>query len=761
MAFSTNITSNEVIDGIYDDLDHYYLLLSSSKNSIIIEIPQFSWDRCDFTTSLVDFKFMRMYYGRYRNCGRYRCLSGYDKIEKQNYNYENKSYEEDETLIHCRKKTCEDGLILHVAKSDFKGFVDKQFPEFNLNDSENHWKSKDGRTSFTRVGKNLRMRSRLDTLYCLERYELKENERGVANDNGCWRGFNLDHSGICRGCGYVEFAGTDVGFYPSDCLLWLQLGKTSEDTLTYSRYHYNKGLLNKKVYYKGFKGDELYYRKIFYEEKSEEGKVTREIHDHIGQFGQYILRESESDLILKRCYSLSYNQGKSPQYELKALYGYTLSFISKDPTGQASSQIGIFGKNTPLNTFYCRKTCLQGYYYDFNSISCRRCNYGCAVCKKFEECDLCQPGFSKVRKPVYPIHKVDDEMVGQCQIGCQNGFYSRAFDGECSECDGSCLRCIDSLFVFKEKYDQKKNNPSFCLDCLQDSKQSALKKIINLSTGLCQSGCDQKVSDGSVIKENTSEFCHSCGRGCDDCEIPDTSNCLSCTGEFYFQNETKKCLPLTESTNLRIYLVVGLALTLLLLFSLGLLFLFYRNKKEKFNEGKRKTKIYLANVRKWNKSFEQKLARDEAAGKIGNELRNNLKQKNAGKRTKGEDEDSQGLTRKRGKMETILSKRAKTRKNQIDEQKSNKVDQIRKFSSRDAQIRLNSSQNGMKILRSQNLHSYSFLIERDLATEQKRFFLKTTNRATEEKVAFFQLKSFIGNQPVYRGLWSRGQHSNS
>ena len=106
---------------------------------------------------------------------------------------------------------------------------------------------------------------------------------------------------------------------------------------------------------------------------------------------------------------------------------------------------------------------------------------------------------------------------------------------------------MDSLFTLREKYDSEKNSPSFCLDCHQDSKEAGLERIINMTTGACQTGCSEKISNGSVIEGITREYCHVCGRGCQDCEIPETSNCLSCSTNFYFQEETKKCLKLTET----------------------------------------------------------------------------------------------------------------------------------------------------------------------------------------------------------------------
>ena len=647
LAFSTNITSNEVYEEIYDRLDYFYLFITSSGNSISIQIPQFNWDRCSFDSDSQPE--LRMYYGRYRHCSENHCRLDYRN--RQDYDSQ-----KDEIAIQCQKITCEDGQMLHVAPGEFDGFVDKLFPKFDLADNLTHWVIKHGEadsTMFTKVGQRVRMRPKIRTpwwsfggnsLYCIERYELKESEIEVANDNGCWRGFNLDDNGICRACQYVELPGTGVKFRPSDCLLWLHFDEISKDTLTYSYYHYDKTLLDLELHYKGFEGDELYYRKMFFEKKDIEGNVIEEIHDYIGSSGQYNLRESDSYLMLKQCYSLSYSQAKTPKYELRTLDGYTLTLISNDPTGQAESQINRYGETTPLNTFYWRKTCLQGYYYDFNSISCRRCNYGCDLCQRFDHCDLCQPGFHKVKKPIHSIHQVDEEMIGQCQRGCQSGFYGKAFDGECLECYENCLRCVDSMFVFKEKYDQKRDHPSFCLDCFQEKKEGVSKNFINLNTGVCQPGCDEKISNGSVIKETTSEFCHSCGRGCDDCEIPNTSNCNSCYGGFYFENDTKKCLMLTETRRFRADLLILVGVAFILLFVMVLVCICRKIRIDNRAQEIRERKKRVLSAFKNKKVFFKSISRQKAARIITKAIREYNQKKITGEQVKTPIEQNEDLT---------------------------------------------------------------------------------------------------------------------
>ena len=555
LAFNMNITSDEVYDEIFDRLDYFYLFLSSSENSIRIDIPSFNWDRCNSSYHSDDNH--KMYYGRYRNCGNEGCLSGYQNRPRFDY-------EKNDTAIQCQKITCKDDLVMHVAKHDFDGFVDKSFPRFDQDDPQVHWTSEDGRTNFTKVGKNLRMSKKNHNFYCLEKYKFTENEKGVANDNGCSSGFNLDPSGVCRSCDKIDYTGIDFKYYPSDCFLWILIDGILDDTLTFSWYHYNKTKIDKNLYYKGFNGSEFFYRLVFYEIKDTDGKVLREIRDAVQYLGEINIRQSTTYIMPKRCYWLTWNPTKNPKYDLKAAKGYSLSFISRDPTGQAVSQIGKYGDNSPLNTFYCRKTCLQGYYYDFDSISCRRCNFGCAVCTKFEECELCQAGFNKVKKPKYFIHDVEEDRIGHCQLGCQNGFYLNAFDGECLECDSRCLKCMDSVFVLKEKYDEKNDHPSHCLDCHQESTAVGLKAIINMTTGVCQLGCDENESNGSITIGITREYCHVCGEGCQACEIPETSNCISCSKNFYFQRESKKCLRLTETWGFWIA-VISICLFFLLL----------------------------------------------------------------------------------------------------------------------------------------------------------------------------------------------------
>ena len=428
LAFDTNITSDEVYKDTFDRLDYFYLLLSSSGNSINFDVPPFNWDHC--LDSEYEYKTQHMYYGRFHNCGENGCIGGF---LKRSVDWSNK------TFMECTKYKCGGDRILHLSRDNYSGEIVEQIKNDSIDTGKQTVKE---RGSYYYL--------------CLNKYVLSENEKKFANDNGCSPGFNLDPNGICRVCKFNSYMGEK--FYPSDCLLWIRFLGIWDDSLTYSYYHYNISLLDQKLYYKGFSGNEYYYRSLF--KMNLNGTMNKDSLDSVEYGSDGVIRQSKSYSIVKRCYDLSVNQGKTPRYDLEAVQGFSLDLIENDPTGQAKSQIGVYGDGSPFNTFYCTKVCPQGYYYDFNSINCRRCNHGCALCKRFEKCDLCEPGFNLVKRPNSTTHTVDEKMMGQCQVGCQEGFYVNGFDGECLECHERCSKCMDALFVLKEKYNKIRKRTS-------------------------------------------------------------------------------------------------------------------------------------------------------------------------------------------------------------------------------------------------------------------------------------------------------------
>ena len=535
IAFSTDIENNEVFDNFFDKLDYFYLMLYSSGSTVNLEIPNFAWEACNVETVTSDLQVM--YYGRFRYCTNSSLQLGFEERPTE----ERKS----KTYIQFKPKKCENGKILHIGVPEYSPIIE-------------------------------------DIYKCLDRYELSKDEVNLANDNGCSPMYNLDQNGFCRQCLRMRYKETDIDYIPSDCLLFTLYPSVYQDTLTYNMFHYEYSLLDQKQHYKGFTGEERIYRKLFAVKFGEGSNFKKEFNDYTSFQAQYLIQKSTRPGPIKHCYELMFNAGKTPTYDLHGFMDFRLELIDKDPTGQSVSQKGVYGANSPLNTYYCTKPCPQGFYYDFNSVTCRRCFYGCAECKTYDKCDLCVPGYKMIKRPKYSTHPVQEEMIGEWRVGCQEGFDLTGYNGTCLECDENCDYCMDSVFVLKEKFLEGMSRPSYCLRCHNKSnseKKSGVGEgnsngsggmIVNLTTGVCQEDCKSKLKIGEVVAPLKMNYCYECPKGCLDCEIPDTKNCLTCQSGYNFVADKKACFTLMNTPSFRIYSVVGISVVGVLLLSLCL-----------------------------------------------------------------------------------------------------------------------------------------------------------------------------------------------
>ena len=428
LRFNLEFPRKEMIDhfsDVYENLDSIYYMVYPSKQSIHIQAPRLLWDICKVPSH--GDSMYQIFSGRIKICS--RVLPGFKLRSRE-------SILKIHPYVFVEKEKCEEGKVLHIGTT-----LEGTFHQ------------------------------------CRDRYELSEQEKELSNDNGCHPGYNLDHFEICRLCRVVNYPDTNfTNFYPSDCLLWIPFVTNMNDRLSYSYFNYSYEKLDTSPIYKGLRGNEYYYQKLFRRNLSEgiikEGIIQDLVINAttVPDGVLNIIKESKIPQILRNCYGILDSLNQDGKYKLNAMtgLGYFLDLIQNDPTNQSQKQIGMYGGDTPLNTFYCRKNCPLGFYYDFDSISCRKCSYGCAECETYERCSLCIAGFKMIQKPKYnKSHPIETDRIGKCQVGCQNGFYLKGFKGICAECEKSCEKCIDSRFVYKHYLDHEQNKPSFCLKCHQ------------------------------------------------------------------------------------------------------------------------------------------------------------------------------------------------------------------------------------------------------------------------------------------------------
>ena len=156
--------------------------------------------------------------------------------------------------------------------------------------------------------------------------------------------------------------------------------------------------------------------------------------------------------------------------------------------------------------------------------------------------------------------------------------------------------------MLKEKYDKVKDEPSYCLDCDKDPKREGKNKkfYINIKTGICQENCKEKSGEAIHIPGLIDELCYTCGRGCEDCKIQETERCLSCSQDFYFQNDTKKYLLLTETTSFKIfiYVLIGL-ISICLIVVVGVVWAVIFRKKAKNKKLTEEEARMLKKAKRW------------------------------------------------------------------------------------------------------------------------------------------------------------------
>ena len=217
----------------------------------------------------------------------------------------------------------------------------------------------------------------------------------------------------------------------------------------------------------------------------------------------------------KSCYKLRQATGNLNGYEVDLQRGFYLALAADYPWIDAENQFKIFPTGILSNNI-CVKSCPQGFYYSFESLSCRRCLAGCSVCRGLEgqdSCEKCVAGFKKVK--VAEHHTVDKKDIGRCIEDCQFGFYVKRFDGRCLECEKDCLRCRDrgstEIFTQEDRFSPL----SFCFECASTDEDGRVL-FTDLETGTCTYSCDssgyvqgliKRVWDGAVEVKNTCERC--------------------------------------------------------------------------------------------------------------------------------------------------------------------------------------------------------------------------------------------------------------
>ena len=434
------------------ELDSLYVSIFNKSNSIRVEPPAIEWDHCKprKNMKMVDSEEdpIFMFYGRYMLCYRAQIPL-----------IDNKPSEEPFTGF------CSDGLIQRpYSEKDGETFSDhlgKNMTLINcgaLSCAEEELPHYDDSSVPEGGGVHFSCASRYD--------ELDENMKTIVNQNDCWFWFNKNPFGVCQYCHFPS----------SDCLLF---GADVPETYNFDVFGYHYG--QKDIYYKDYR-----IPSIFNVENVEQLFIYGE-RNLMTIMDELFVWRYQNKLLSVQCYALREDSSNPEDYLVSARGDYTLVKAKNHPYN-ISKQISEIG-NGSLTELVCIKQCLVGEFYEFESISCRKCNLGCGVCKSFENCTRCIPEFNKIQDSKSHKDIQEGYPVGFCRPGCQPGFHPIRFNGECRECPETCLNCRDK--TNKELIRSKEtgiDNDIYCMKCREkDLSKNTL--YVNLSTGECTTEC--------------------------------------------------------------------------------------------------------------------------------------------------------------------------------------------------------------------------------------------------------------------------------
>ena len=538
------------------DLDEFYLGYYILSNTLQVEASILPWSFClGFFANKVSIltkptKDLRMLYGRNRVCT--QCSPG--------LKFSNVSLILDspkKNVINCRNDEC------FVTGTRIRGIQSaEEFPQLSETPGEPY----------------LISTYRQD---CYEHYTLKKEEKGFANGNGCSPGFNRDPFGICRACLPENNNAYEKTNKNSDCLLFATRMITIDD-YTFNIQNYTAEKYDLKTPFKGYYLEANKY--INYIDDQEFMTYKNKYFRATGRTFSSVAGNNWTLASIWRgqklpgselCYQISNSLASDSGYSVQPSKGFRLEPMEKYPWFEVAKQQQKFPIGA-LNSTVCVKSCPVGKYYDFGSLSCRSCSIGCAECHQAGKCDICIPGFSKVQKPKF--RALDEELiVGECEPGCQKGFYRQRFNGTCKECPNNCKLCRDrsskELKMLSEKDREELGGVGFCLIC-DRRKSDGFSMIADYTTGRCIEQCTgpgrmtlSKRTDrfGHRGEEGEGGFeyqvCEVCrSQGCKLCSEMNLNSCNKCDNGLYRQmrpNGNFECASFSQLSNLRSIIVIG------------------------------------------------------------------------------------------------------------------------------------------------------------------------------------------------------------
>ncbi|ELP88911.1 tyrosine kinase, putative, partial [Entamoeba invadens IP1] len=202
--------------------------------------------------------------------------------------------------------------------------------------------------------------------------------------------------------------------------------------------------------------------------------------------------------------------------------------------------------NIASNNEQCGR-CQAGTYFNITLKSCQKCFTNCQLCTEEYNCYQCTNG-KLLQKQGTPTIETPDKCIeiqhctteglkeDHCEL-CETGYRLEA--GNCVPCDNNCDVCY--------KNSEGKNYCSICSDgFVMNNGQCVEKGELHCKEGSTTYGC---LECESHYFFDTTLVCRICDESCGNC-VSESTHCLSCKEDFYFENGTTNCIKKDPHCNL-------------------------------------------------------------------------------------------------------------------------------------------------------------------------------------------------------------------
>jgi hypothetical protein len=532
--------------GSKDQVDKGYItgsIFLTFNMKVMIGHHDFPWEECD--DMFHRGQHSQKIYSKYKVCEIPNFHS--EKLEENVF--------EDGIVKNWRqKKTCADGEVLHFAlKEEHKP---KRNPPLQMSEFKEFLR--EGQTYFE--------------LACFPYYTLSDELKYYENDNGCQPGYDkYKPLGICflcptfyndfdSSCGLTQFY--NLRTYYIDDYLFSSLSPVSIFNFTYDK-------LETKFPVKGM---ELYgkqsYKHLYFEKSDmislSQQKVSVAYYDDMIEVNAVTSQLGR----LKTCYVVEVvNEENRQSYQVNVNFPYEFKNRKEYNIEADEVQTGII-PGLRLEEEFCWLNCTEivgpGHFFVYESLSCLQCKDNCVQCRDFESCELCNPGFNIIQQPKFRELK-NSEKTEVCIQGCQSGFFSRLYDGNCQECSEYCQVCSDASGT---KYGLFTGEGDYCWKCKEqdrDGRSLALysKFRICAPSDECQHELREVVIEFEG-EEAVQTYCIECEEGCLECDYMQSDKCLRCDEDY--ELIASSCVRLKEDNifeNLMIFITLFLLLFVL------------------------------------------------------------------------------------------------------------------------------------------------------------------------------------------------------